>query len=84
MVGFALDALREAFYGEHAGRLILVSYQALTRAPRDTMALIYEFIGERPFEHDFDNVEYEANEFDLPIGSPGLHTVRRRVEFVDG
>ena len=47
------------------------------------MALIYEFIGEAGFEHDFDNVEYEASEFDLPIGSPGLHTVRRKVEFVD-
>jgi sulfotransferase len=83
MVGFALDALREAYFGEHADRLILVSYQALTRAPRDTLALLYDFIGEPRFEHDFENVEYEANEFDLPIGSPGLHTVRRRVEFID-
>jgi sulfotransferase len=83
MVGYALDALREGFYGEHANRLMLVSYQALTRAPEDTMAEIYNFIGEPKFRHDFDNVEYEASEFDLPIGSPGLHTVRRKVEFVD-
>ena len=33
LVGYALDALREAFFGEHAPRLILVEYQALTRAP---------------------------------------------------
>src|ERR1043165_1945874 len=46
MVGFALDALREAFYGEHAGRLMLVTYQALTREPDATMAQIYDFIGE--------------------------------------
>ena len=83
MVGFALDALREAFFGEHADRLILVDYEALTRQPKHTMQQIYEFIGEPWFEHDFDNVEYSADEFDLPIGSPGLHTVRRKVTFIE-
>ena len=34
LVGYALDALREAFFGEEAARLILVEYQALTRAPQ--------------------------------------------------
>jgi sulfotransferase len=83
MVGFALDALREAYFGEFADRLIVVSYQALTRAPKDTMALLYDFIGEPYFNHDFENVEYDADEFDLPLGSPGLHTVRRRVEYIE-
>jgi sulfotransferase len=82
LVGFALDALREAFFGEHAGRLILVDYEALTREPARTLARIYDFIGEAPFAHDFDDVEYAADEFDLPLGTPGLHTVRRKVEFV--
>jgi sulfotransferase len=31
LVGFALDALREAFCGEHANRLILVGYEALAK-----------------------------------------------------
>lgn len=83
MVGFALDALREAFFSEYSDRLILVDYEALARLPRATMELVYRFIGERWFEHDFDNVEYNADEFDLPIGSPGLHAVRRKVEFVE-
>jgi sulfotransferase len=83
MVGFPLDALREAFYGEHADRLILVTYEALTRDPAGTLDLIYNFIGEDGFAHDFDQVEYEAEEFDSGIGAPGLHTVRRKVEFLD-
>jgi sulfotransferase len=83
MVGFALDALREAFFGEQADRLIFVTYQALARQPRETLGQIYNFIGEKWYEHDFDNVEYDADEFDLPIGSPGLHTVRRKVEFIE-
>jgi sulfotransferase len=83
MVGFALDALREAFFGEHADRLILVEYAALTSRPGETLRRLYDFIDEPWFEHDFDNVEYSADEFDGPLGSPGLHTVRRKVEFIE-
>ena len=81
LVGFALDALREACFGEHADRLLLVDYEALTRQPAQTVAAIYAFIGAAPFAHDFDNVAYAAHEFDLAIGAPGLHTVARRVAF---
>lgn len=81
LVGYALDALREGYYGEQSDRLLLVEYEALTRQPRDTIARIYDFIGEAPFVHDFNNVEYDAQEFDMAIGAPGLHTVARRVVF---
>ncbi len=83
MVGYAMDVLKEGFFGEHASRLMLVEYQALTRAPKATLDYIYQFIGEPPFDHDFDNVEYQADEFDLALGTPGLHTVRRKVEWVE-
>jgi hypothetical protein len=33
--------------------------------------------------HDFENVEYQADDFDLALGMPGLHTVRRKVEWVE-
>ena len=83
LVGFAIDALREAFWGEHADRLILVGYEALARDPTQTLKLLYEFLGEPWFEHDFENVEYEADEFDLALGTPNLHSVRRKVEWID-
>jgi sulfotransferase len=34
-------------------------------------------------QHDLDNVEYEADQFDLALGTPNLHTVRRKVGWVD-
>ena len=83
MVGFALDCLREAFYGGWADRMVIVTYEALTRNPAATMAELYEFIGEAPFAHDYDNVEYSADDFDASLGSPGLHTVRPTVGFVE-
>jgi len=81
MVGFALDALKEAFYGEQAGRLLVVDYEALTRAPHRTLSRIYAFLGEAPFSHDFNNVLYSAREFDAAMGTPGLHDVGRKVQW---
>ena len=83
MVGYALDALKEGFYGEQASRLILVEYEALARAPKSTLQRLYTLLDEPPFSHDFENVEYQADDFDLALGTPGLHTVRRKVEWVE-
>lgn len=83
LVGYALDALREAFFGEDAHRLILVEYQALTRDPGETMRHLYDMLGQDHYNHDFDNVEYQADDFDLALGARGLHTVRRKVEWLE-
>jgi sulfotransferase len=80
-VGYAWSALREAFYGEHASSLLLIDYELLARAPAKVLPLVYDFLGEPHFEHDFDNVEYEAEEFDQQLGAPGLHRVKRQVKF---
>jgi sulfotransferase len=79
MVGFAFNALKEAFYGAHADRLMLLRYETLASQPADAMRAVYDFIGEKPFAHDFDNVEFDASEFDAQMGTPGLHRVGRKV-----
>jgi len=81
LVGFAWSALREAFYGEQASSLLVLDYDLLAQAPQKVLPLIYQFIGEPLFEHDFENVEYDAPEFDLQLGVEGLHRVRPKVEF---
>ncbi|MEM6381000.1 MAG: sulfotransferase [Bacteroidota bacterium] len=81
VVGVALTALKEAFYGEYSNCLLLVDYDLLTRFPEKSMKLIYEFVGINYFNHDFDNVAYSHDEFDYTIGVKGLHTVKRKVEY---
>ncbi len=76
LVGFAYNALKEAFYGEHADSLLLVEYELMTQAPEKVMRLIYEFLGEPWYGHDFTNVSYDAPEFDQALGLAGLHRVR--------
>ncbi len=79
LVGAALNALRQAYYGAEASRLLLVEYDILCQRPAETMRLIYQFLDEPWFEHDFDAVSYEAEAFDLKLNTPGLHSVRRKV-----
>ena len=81
MAGFAWNALREAVYGEHADRLLLVRYESLTANPLGTLGAIYDFIGEELFSHDPDHIEpcYDMVEFDARLGTPGLHEVGSRV-----
>jgi len=82
LVGFGWAALREAFYGDHAKSLLVVDYELLAQAPAKVMALLYQFIGEPLFEHDFEHLQYEAPDFDQQLGVPGLHRVKPKVEFV--
>jgi sulfotransferase len=80
LVGFAWAALKEAYYSEHADSLLIVDYDLLTQAPDRVMRLVYDFIGEPWFEHDFNNLAYDAPEFDQALGVSGLHKVKPKVE----
>jgi sulfotransferase len=81
-VRFAWSALREAFYGEHADRLVIVDYEELAREPKRTIDVIYDRCGLPRFNHDFDNVSYEeGQEFDSQFGVPGLHSISGKVRY---
>lgn len=79
LVGFAWSALKEAYYGEQADSLLVVEYELLAQAPERVLRLVYEFIGEPWFEHDFEHIEYDAPAFDEALGVTGLHRVRPKV-----
>jgi sulfotransferase len=79
LVGFPWAALKEAYYSEHASSLLIVDYDLLSQAPERVLRLIYEFIGEPWFAHDFEHIEYDAPAFDEALGLSGLHRVRPKV-----
>ena len=56
-----------------------LTYETLTTKPEQALEAVYEFIGEKPFKHDFNNIEFDAEEFDRRLGTPGLHRVGRRI-----
>ena len=79
MVGYAYNALKEAFHGDETSNLMLLRYETLTSDPARAIAAVYHFIGEPAYPHDFDNISFQADEFDLRAGTPGLHAVRKQV-----
>lgn len=82
-LGFAYNALKEAITGEHRNSIMIVDYNNLSKFPEQTLRMVYNFIDEPWYEHDFDNVEASYDEFDEDVQLPGLHTTRKKVEFIE-
>lgn len=81
LVGFAYEALKEGFYSNEAESLLVLEYENLTQYPAEIMKLIYQFIGEEYYNHDFDNLDYQEEEFDARLKTPDLHTVKKKVVY---
>ncbi len=81
LIGLAWSTLREAWFGEHAKRLIVIPYDHLASNPREVLDKLYAALGEPPFAHDFDNATYDEPDYDANLGMPGMHKVREKVAF---
>jgi len=81
VVGIALNGLKEAFYGAHSERLMLVSYKTLATRPKASVDAIYDFVRAPRFAHDFEHVAYATPDYDDRLGLPGLHEVRAKVAY---
>lgn len=77
------DSLKSAMTGAFKDMLFFVDYNLLTKNPEGTLKALYNFIGKPYFNHDFDNVENSFDEYDADLNLPGLHTVKRKVEYVE-
>ena len=81
LVGGPWTCLKEAFYGPDAASLLVVDYDYLASMPQHVIPLIYQFLGEAPFAHDFETIQYDEPDFDDELRMPGLHKVRPKVSF---
>lgn len=82
VVGSAYMALRDAWFGPHATRMILLSYDALCADPLSALDLIHDFCGLARYSgYDPNNLEQmpEAEQTDGKAHMPGLHTLRSTV-----
>lgn len=82
-IGFAYNSLKQAITSEHKKSIMIVEYENLARFPEKTIKNIYTFLGLEYFQHDFDNVEASYDEFDEDVQLPGLHTTRKKVQFIE-
>lgn len=81
VIGLPWNTLREAWFGENAGRLLLIPYSHLAKDPTGTIDQLYAELGEAPFSHDFSDMAYSEPDYDRHIGMPELHSIRPKVEY---
>ena len=84
VVGFAYDALAEAYYGLHKSNLIVIEYEQLCKTPGEVVEFIYKALRLAPFAHRFDDIEQPPHlEYDGRFGMPDLHRIRPKIEWLE-
>jgi sulfotransferase len=81
VVGYALNALRDAWYGPEKRRLIIMEYKDLASQPADTMYHLHNALSLPAFKYDFQHIQPipGAKEFDRSLRLEGLHDLMPRV-----
>jgi sulfotransferase len=80
ILGQSINAVMEGVRQGFADRIHFVEYRDLTSKPVETLSALYEFLGEEPFEHTFDNIENQNRENDqLTYGLEDMHEVRKKL-----
>ena len=81
-LGFAYNSVKQGITGEFKKDIMIIDYMNLASDPERMIKSIYKFIDEPYYEHDFDNVEASYDEFDEEVKLPGLHTTRKKVQYI--
>ena len=76
-----LNLIKQAAMSDEKDHIMFIEYEALANHPKQVMQLIYQFIDEPWFEHDFNDTEASYDSYDKDAKIEGLHTVRKNVEF---
>lgn len=76
------DGLKSAMMGMYRNMIYMMEYELLCKNPEGTMRAIYNFLDLPYFQHDFNNVEDTYDEYDVQINMKGLHTTRKKIEWI--
>ena len=77
----SLNATKIGVDQGHSDKFHYVDYNDLVTDPQGQLNNIYEFLGEEPFEHTFDNLSNEHREDDLTTyGLSDMHEVHSKLE----
>ena len=72
--------LQEGYY-TNPEMIYFVEYEKMCKEPENTMKEIYKFLNLPYYSHDFENLEYSNEPFDMSCNLKDLHTVKRKVEY---
>ena len=79
----ALNATKLGVDEGHSDKFLFVDYNDLVKDPQKELNEIYEFLGEDPFEHTFENLSNEHREDDITTyGLSDMHEVHSELKKV--
>jgi sulfotransferase len=79
-VGLAMDRLMEVHMRGWGPKICFVRYEDLTTKPGESLEKIYNYLGVKAYQHNFDKVTQVTEEDDRVNGFDDLHTIREKVE----
>lgn len=79
-IGLALQRTADLFQRDVAKNIHFMSYETLCASPQETMYDLYEYIGEEPFLHDYNNITKTVIEDDSHFGIFGSHSVKPQIK----
>ena len=79
----SLNATKLGVDEGHSDKFLFVDYNDLVKDPQKELNEIYEFLGEEPFEHTFENLSNQHREDDITTyGLGDMHEVRSELKKV--
>ncbi len=78
-----LANVRHSMFCAERDHIMYVEYDHLVKHTDAVIKQIYKFLDEPYYQHDYDNVEDSFDEFDAQAKITGLHTVRRKISWID-
>ena len=79
----SLNATKLGVDEGHSDKFLFVDYNDLVKDPQKELNEIYEFLGEEPFEHTFENLSNQHREADITTyGLGDMHEVRSELKKV--
>lgn len=83
ILGQSLKSIVDAINSGNRDKLHFVEYDDLIKEPDKILKKIYDFLGEKYFDHSFNNIKNEFREKDLETyGISDMHEVRKKLSSV--
>ena len=80
IVGFPFLGIKQAITGNEQHKLFFVEYDQLCQRPDLIITSLYKFLDEPLFEHNFNDIRSDWDEYDREIGVP-MHKLYTRVQY---
>lgn len=83
VLGYALNAFRDAYFGPERKRLVIVNYDDLCRFPKQVLEDLHAALHEPMRAYDFNRIDPipDSAAFDQHVSTPGLHDLKSKVVY---